>query len=579
MKITVARTAGFCMGVRRAVEAALDASNKSQAPIFTYGPLIHNPQVLSIIEQKGISVLGEIPPPGTGEGIVIVRAHGVPPEERKCLEEAGFQVIDATCPRVIKVQSIIAKHARQGYAVIIVGDREHPEVKGLLGYAGEQGYTVDSIEGLEGLKEFEKAIIVSQTTQNVAFFDKIREWAANHHPHYKIFYTICDSTENRQSEVQELASSVDAIVVVGGQESGNTRRLYEIAAQTGKPTQHIETEAELDAGCLENCAHIGVTAGASTPNWIIKRVVRALEASNMRKGGRARRWAHHFLHYLLLSNIYMAMGTGALTFAAAVLTGIPVNLSDMLIALFYILCMHTYNNLIDISSDRYSDPDRALFYQNNRLWLSVLAVGSGGAVLALAYARSTGFFLLLLAMGMLGIVYNAPLAPKSLFSLKRNRIRDIPASKTILISLAWGIVAALLPSLYHLNTIAGSSAFVFAWVCCLVFVQTAFFDILDMQGSRIVGKETIPILLGEKRTMRLLKLLAALAGVSILAASASGLVTRAGYVIGLSPLIMLVFLYFHEQGEFSPGFQQSFLMQSHFILAGALAVISELLFI
>src|SRR6056297_1318182 len=192
MKITIARTSGFCMGVRRAVEMALDASNKNQAPIYTYGPLIHNPQVLSILAEKGITVLEKIPE--SGEGIVIIRAHGVPPRERQALIDAGFQVIDATCPRVIKVQSIIVKHARDGYASIIIGDREHPEVKGLLGYAGEAGYTADSIDALDGLPDFEKAIVVAQTTQDIAFFDRVRDWARRKHPHYKIFSTICDST-------------------------------------------------------------------------------------------------------------------------------------------------------------------------------------------------------------------------------------------------------------------------------------------------------------------------------------------------------------------------------------------------
>jgi len=569
MKISIARTAGFCMGVQRAVEMALDASNKHRGQIYTYGPLIHNPQVLSILEQKGISVLNEIP--RAGEGLVIVRAHGVPPEERQALLDAGFEVSDATCPRVIKVQSIIARHARQGHAVIIIGDREHPEVKGLLSYAGDRGYTVDSMAALEALPAFDQAIIVSQTTQNIAFFDRVKNWAAREHPHYKIFNTICDSTENRQAEVQELAASVDAVVVVGGRDSGNTRRLYEIAAQTGKPVQHIETEADLDPGQLEGCRHIGITAGASTPNWIIKRVYQSLENAFMRKRKSLRDRVFQLLRYLLLSNIYMAMGTGCLAYAAASLLAIPARAVDLLIAVFYILCMHTYNNLIDTSSDRYSDPDRALFYQNNRVLLSALTFGAGAAVLIMAYTRGIGIFFLLLAMGALGVVYNARLLPQTMSVRRKTRIRDIPASKTVLVSVAWGIVTALLPAFQHEGGIGADSIGVFFWVCALVFVQTAFFDIMDMQGSRIVGKETIPILLGEKRSMKLLKILSAAAALVLAAAAAFGLVAMTGLVVALCPAAMLAFLYAHEHGELSPGFRQSFLMQSHFILAGILA--------
>ncbi|MDA8403118.1 MAG: 4-hydroxy-3-methylbut-2-enyl diphosphate reductase, partial [Desulfobacteraceae bacterium] len=211
MKITIAKTAGFCMGVRRAVELALDASNRTIDPIYTYGPLIHNPQVLDILEEKGISVLSRIPEKGSGT--VLIRAHGVPPGDQDALKKAGFTLLDATCPKVIKVQAIIAKHARQGEAVIIVGDRTHPEVIGLLGYAGDRGHVAETLSDLESLPAFDHAIIVAQTTQNNDFFAAVMDWAKTAHPHYRVFNTICDSTESRQQDVKNLASRVDAEVV------------------------------------------------------------------------------------------------------------------------------------------------------------------------------------------------------------------------------------------------------------------------------------------------------------------------------------------------------------------------------
>ena len=160
---------------------------------------------------------------------------------------------------------------------------------------------------------------------------------------------------------------------------------------------------------------------------------------------------------------------------------------------------------------------------------------------------------------------------------RKTRIRDIPASKTVLVSVAWGIVTALLPAFQHEGGIGADSIGVFLWVCALVFVQTAFFDIMDMQGSRIVGKETIPILLGEKRSMKLLKFLSAAAALVPAAAAAFGLLPVTGLLIALCPAAMLAFLYAHEHGELSPGFRQSFLMQSHFILAGILALAANAL--
>jgi len=155
-----------------------------------------------------------------------------------------FLLLDATCPRVIKIQSIIAKYAQKEYASIIIGNKDHPEVVGLLGYAGDKGYVAGTIEELEALPRFDQAIIVAQSTQNTSLFEDIKQWAANKYPHYEIFETICGSTERRQAEVMRLAGSVDVMLVVGGQTSGNTQRLLEIAEQTGKLAFKIETEAD-----------------------------------------------------------------------------------------------------------------------------------------------------------------------------------------------------------------------------------------------------------------------------------------------------------------------------------------------
>jgi len=291
----------------------LDTNRKGERPIYTYGPLIHNPQVLNIFEEKGISTLDEVPE--KGQGAILVRAHGVPPEAKQSLAEAGFEVIDATCPRVIKVQTIIRKHAEKGYASIIIGDRDHPEVVGLMGYTGGNGHVVDNLEGLKVLPDFEKAIIVAQTTQNTSFFGQVVGWAEQMFPHYKVFNTICDSTEKRQMEVKNMAASVDALVVVGGYNSGNTKRLAEIARQAGKPVLHVETEADIREQDLTGAECVGITAGASTPNWIIKRVYRKLETMPSRARVAWRQAAFSIHRVLLLTNIYIALGAGALCFA------------------------------------------------------------------------------------------------------------------------------------------------------------------------------------------------------------------------------------------------------------------------
>ena len=159
------------MGVRRAVEMVLDAPDQSTKPIYTYGPLIHNPQVLNLLQSKDIRILDEIP--NRGCGTVLIRAHGIPPTAKQHLKEAEFNVIDATCPRVIKVQTIIRKHAKKDYAVIIIGDKDHPEIIRLLGYARDNGHVVGDMEELAALPDFDNAIIVSQTTQNARLLESV----------------------------------------------------------------------------------------------------------------------------------------------------------------------------------------------------------------------------------------------------------------------------------------------------------------------------------------------------------------------------------------------------------------------
>jgi 4-hydroxy-3-methylbut-2-enyl diphosphate reductase len=571
MKITIAKTAGFCMGVRRAVEVALDASNRTTDPIYSYGPLIHNPQVLNILEEKGISVISAIPE--NGSGTAIIRAHGIPPNERDALAGAGFDIIDATCPKVIKVQSIIAKHARQGYAVIIIGDRAHPEVRGLMGYAGSNGHVAETMAELEALPVFEQAIIVAQTTQNTAFYDSVKAWTERLHPNYKVFDTICASTENRQDEVKNLAATVDAVVVVGGFDSGNTRRLYEIARETKKPVIHIETEADLNVDDLGNAGHIGITAGASTPNWIIKRVYRELENLYVYKHCRFRRWLFQIQRNLLLSNIYLAVGAAGLTYASMLLQGLTPKISAIFMALFYLLCMHTFNNLVDITSDRYNDPDRGSFYSKNKSLLWAQAALSGIAGLITAIWMGPLIVLLLVCMSFMGIIYIISLVPETVRSGLPPKIRNIPGSKTILVALAWGIVTSIVPAIHGFGQIQAGTVIVFFWSACLVFIRTAFFDILDMQGSRITGKETIPILLGEENTMNLLKIFSAAAVALISLSSIARLVSPLGFLLGVCPLSMLFFLFGYERAGFSPGLKQVLLMESHFILAGLMAVL------
>jgi 4-hydroxy-3-methylbut-2-enyl diphosphate reductase len=563
------------MGVRRAVDLALDAANKQSGPIYTYGPLIHNPQVLDLLAEKGVSILNTIPEKGSGT--VIVRAHGVPPEAKRALRNAGFHIINATCPRVIKVQAIIKKYANLGYATIIIGDQDHPEVVGLLGYAGKQGYVAGTMAALSALPSFDTAIIVAQTTQSTALFQSVKQWAAETHPHYKVFDTICDSTQKRQDEISTLAETADAIVVVGGRDSGNTKRLLELARQTGRPAYHVETAADLDKKALCSAESIAITAGASTPNWITKGVFRALET--LPRTGKHRLVFSNLLFMLqrslLLTTIYVSVGAGCLCYACNRLQGIEKQSPYVLIAMLYVLSMHLLNNLTGRKIDRYKDPERALFYNTHKRRLEILATAAGA--MGLLTAQSVGWlpFLILLAMSITGLLYNTRIVPKP-FLKKYRSIRDIPGSKTVLIAMAWGVVVALFPAIAETGALRLQAILVFIWAAGMVFVRSAFFDMLDMQSDRIVGKETIPVLMGEKRARRLLKIFLIALFLMLQISAALNLVAPLGFALAVCPVFLFIVVTAHQNGSMLPGVRLEFLVESHFVLAGLIAFLLAL---
>jgi len=263
------------MGVKRAIDIALSiAQNKGSEKVYTYGPLIHNPQAVDFLSEKGIKPVKNLKE--LEKGSIIIRAHGISPDERRKLEKTGMKIIDATCPKVKHVQSIIRKHALDDYEILIIGDREHPEVEGLLGYADGKGLVIGSDDDLKSLPSFEKLCIVAQTTQSNDDYMRIAKEVADKNPGSLVFKTICDSTEKRQAEIKELAAEMDAIFVVGGRNSANTKRLAKVAESCGKPTFHIEAASEIRDIPLHQFKRIGISAGASTPKWVIREIVEEL---------------------------------------------------------------------------------------------------------------------------------------------------------------------------------------------------------------------------------------------------------------------------------------------------------------
>ena len=280
MKVKVAETAGFCFGVKRAVDKVYELIGTEQKPIYTLGPIIHNEGVVADLEARGVHVITEAdldsPDETLQNGTVVIRSHGVGKPIYDKLKEKNISYVDVTCPFVLKIHRIVEKESLAGNHIIIIGDKDHPEVQGICGWC--QGpYTV--IRNKEEAEAFvppkgKKISIVSQTTFNYNKFKDIVEILDKKRYDRLVLNTICSATEERQTEAVELASRVDAMIVIGGRSSSNTQKLFEICRHACENTYYIQTLVDLDIKPFQSFRHVGITAGASTPNKIIEEVQR-----------------------------------------------------------------------------------------------------------------------------------------------------------------------------------------------------------------------------------------------------------------------------------------------------------------
>ena len=275
MEVIVAKTAGFCFGVKRAVEQVYEQIAKAEKPVYTYGPIIHNEFVVKDLEKKGVCVLNtEEELSALTDGIVVIRSHGVGKHIYDLLEAHHITVVDATCPFVKKIHRIVEKQTAEGRRVIIIGSPEHPEVQGIRGWGNDTTLVVEKPEQIDDLllSKEEKLCIVSQTTFNYKKFQDLVEKFEKKGYDILVLNTICNATQERQVEARRIASEVDAMIVIGGRHSSNTQKLYEICQKECKNTYFIQSLGDFNPECVNSVRSVGITAGASTPNQIIEEV-------------------------------------------------------------------------------------------------------------------------------------------------------------------------------------------------------------------------------------------------------------------------------------------------------------------
>ncbi len=566
------------MGVRRAVDMVLDLQRDSPPlPIVTYGPLIHNPQTLELLRSRGIQEAKSLDQ--ISGGTVVIRAHGISPVERSALESKGVGIIDATCPRVARVQAVISKHARKGHFCVIVGDEDHAEVRGLMGFASAGSIAISSYEEngfLNSLPRDREICVVAQTTQEIETFNRVVRVIGEYCPNLHVYNTICDSTKSRQAEVSQMAGQVDLVVVVGGRGSGNTQRLVKVAQAQGISALHVETDEDIPSQAFVGVESVGVTAGASTPNWQIRRVTDRLKEIGMTRTPSFLKQIRRISDIAVMTYGWAAVAGGSLTATCLVLQGRQVKWLPLVVTMLFVFAMHLLNRIQErAGAVRFNTPEIALFYARHRGLLTSLGVLSSIAAIVLGFWMGLYAGLLLTAMLVMGRLYTVPLvAGLRLPWLKWRSLKDLPGSKTPLVALGWAVSAAILPVMgsdWSLSLPATVVAFVFA--AGMVFWRTALSDLLDIQGDRMVGRETIPILIGVKNTRKLLQALLIFLALLLAVSTASGIVPAVGFWLILNTLVFGCFFVIYRKRHLVDRVSFEGITDGNFLLAGIISMV------
>ncbi|MDQ7779354.1 MAG: 4-hydroxy-3-methylbut-2-enyl diphosphate reductase [Planctomycetota bacterium] len=672
MRVIVAETAGFCWGVKRAVEQVLSLARAHKGPVCTLGPLIHNRKLLSQLEGLGITSVtlddlrgdkgaqatgvkpahGHSEPPDracrdgepsascagsvsespshTGEEmpkqvrhdgkggvsesppytveempkqvrhdgkngipgfhsaametmasasardrrLVVIRAHGVTPQVMDQVRACGVAVHDATCPLVRRAQETVKKKAGEGMDVVIVGDRGHAEVEGLVGYSGGKACVIAGPAEISTIAASDvPTCAIAQTTQDMEIFQQSVAELAKIRTCCEAVDTICGSTKKRQHETRQLAKQVDVMVVVGDRTSANTARLKTVSESAGARTILVEDPSEMSVSDFAGVRTVGITAGASTPSWLIGSIVDRLHHISRQRSGGMTRALLRALDLLVHANVVAAFGAACLVFATSRFQEIPFPAVAATIAALYVFSMHTLNRYVDRLVLPASEEVGSLIYRRYPVPILVACVLTGLAAVATALRLGWLPFVLVALSVAGGAVYGVKILPPTLSGLFGiRRIKDIPASKDLSTAGGWAMLTAVVP-FAATRTDAGARtllAFVFAFV--LVLIRSTMLGMRSVQRDIIVGRETVFNVLGPRGTKIALALL-----ISVLAAPLVGLALLGDVSLALRLGIVLLYVVLYiglQTAKILPhGTPGEFVIEAQFILCGVAALL------
>lgn len=496
--VTVAKSAGFCPGVKRAIDKVLELEAAGKKPVYTIGPLIHNKQVTDMLAAKQITSIDRPQDAADKSGVLVIRAHGITPRFQQEVQSCGMEVVDATCPLVKHAQNIIAQYAEQGYHTVIVGDGGHAEVIGLLGYTQGKGVVVSGPEEAARLPHFDKVNVVSQTTQKESVFYETAEEIKKHADECQISNTICQPTKDRQKETIELAQSADLVIVVGGRHSANTARLALLCKGLAPAVLHVETEDELEAAPVTHAKKIFITAGASTPNWVIDRVAaRVRELRKPNATSRLSGLAGKIWRFLVRNCFYTAFAASALTYVCMRLEGVPADSRLLAFSWLFVYALTAFNRAAE------AEPGQ------NRRFLTAAAILSGLFATGTALLLNGGALTLCLLFLVAGFAY-------PFRHLLKLQLLSLPGTKDIVTALGWAFTCALLPAYEHGLLLRKASYLAIFYTILLVFMRSVTLGFTSANKDLIIGRESFYKAFGMKKTkwavtLILLALTAALA--------------------------------------------------------------------
>ncbi|MDD5655967.1 MAG: 4-hydroxy-3-methylbut-2-enyl diphosphate reductase [Elusimicrobia bacterium] len=495
--VVLAQTAGFCPGVKKAIDQVLELAQAGKAPIYTLGPLIHNTQVIEMLKQKGIRAVDALDEIKGQAGVIVIRAHGITPSLEAEVRARGLEVIDSTCPLVKNVHSVIGKYAALGYATVIVGDKGHAEVVGLLGYAGERAFVVADSEEARRLPALDKVNIVAQTTQEEDAFLKTAETVKSRAREAVISNTICKPTRDRQRETQELAGKVDLMVIVGAKHSANTTRLTALCRRLCPRTIHIETEAEADPAAVRSARRIGITAGASTPGWMTDRVMGRIKELRKKEAVSPFHALERLIELLVDSCAYTGLSAVGLTYVCMKLQGVRVEDRLLILAGLFVFSLHLINRVAEKGVGAVESRKVELFEKHQRPLIGAAFI-SGLLALGLALFLGTKIFAVVFCCWILGALF-----PFRSLHGQAGRV-DFPGSRDIVTALGWGMVCACLPALHQGIVFSKANYLAVVFAILLVFIRSVMLGISAVHSDMIVGRENFYKALGARTTYAIL---------------------------------------------------------------------------